>query len=159
MPEFIGYSDVSRIYKGPLSCVYKARENSTQETRALKLLRLSKSQIEFNYTATISSPNVVRVFNHSPHQGEVEQEVSYNFRGNKLGFFSMEFLDGPDLKDIIMKGGLPAPAAVNFMLTVAKALLPLWREGKIHADIKPRNFLSIPNRGPVIIDFGIGSEY
>ena len=69
-----------------------------------------------------------------------------------------DFLDGPDLGAVTagnapgVAGGGPDRAAVADALAHAHARLV------VHRDVKPANIILTPDRGPVLVDFGLGLD-
>lgn len=67
-----------------------------------------------------------------------------------------EFVDGRDLKEILLPGQPWAPKdAATFFASVCDGLAALKDKEIIHRDIKPENIRVRPDRTPVIIDFGL----
>ena len=77
-----------------------------------------------------------------------------------LPYMVMEFLEGRDLKALLVEGGaLPVPLAVDYVLQAIDAVAEAHRFGIVHRDLKPANlFLATRDEGDRIIkllDFGI----
>src|SRR5205807_9874865 len=76
-------------------------------------------------------------------------------------FYSMRFVEGPSLAEILRKGPVPNQRAAMYLEHVARALHALHLRGIVHRDLKPRNILVDANDRPFVTDFGLakGSEY
>ena len=60
----------------------------------------------------------------------------------------MEFVDGPDLSDYILsKGKLEVAEARTILIQAAQALDHAYRQGVVHRDVKPSNFLLARQHG------------
>jgi serine/threonine-protein kinase len=94
----------------------------------------------------------------SPHMvklGPVGLTVS-ECEGQRLLFFSEEFVDGEDVAAILQRDRrLAALEVVRLGLHVADAIRGLWDIGKIHRDIKPHNIVRGKASGDyVLLDAG-----
>jgi eukaryotic-like serine/threonine-protein kinase len=74
-------------------------------------------------------------------------------------YIVMEYLDGQDLEQMVLRGPLPVQDAVDYLLQACAALAEAHRSGIIHRDLKPANlFLTRRSDGSPLIkilDFGI----
>ena len=75
-------------------------------------------------------------------------------------FFSMEFVDGPDLRGFLHDASQPFDVALALALTrqIAAGLGAAHARGMVHRDIKPENILLARDASgwlPKIADFGI----
>src|SRR5262249_29685224 len=69
-----------------------------------------------------------------------------------------DFLDGPHL-GLWLKDQRPAwPEAARIAAAVADALSHAHARLIVHRDIKPANIILTPDRGPVLVDFGLGLD-
>lgn len=96
-------------------------------------------------------PNIVKVY-----------EV---FEANNTVYYSMEYLAGGNLRNIVRKGGrLKEDAARQIMEPIAEALTYLHRNKILHMDIKPDNIVmridpETNTQTPVLIDFGVSLHF
>ncbi|MEI7686962.1 MAG: protein kinase [Planctomycetota bacterium] len=70
-------------------------------------------------------------------------------------FFSMEYVEGGNLKDRLQGKGWPVMAAAKLIETLARAVSHAHRNGVIHRDLKPANVLIAVDSTPKITDFGL----
>jgi serine/threonine protein kinase len=79
--------------------------------------------------------------------------------GQKLLYFSEEFIDGHNLKDILTAGARLQPADVVTLGTqITSAIQELWSLGKIHRDIKPGNIMKRLGGDYVLLDAGLAFD-
>lgn len=73
-------------------------------------------------------------------------------------FIVMEYVDGDNLADLMLKEKLTIPRSLQIIKEVADALGEAHRHGIIHRDIKPSN-VAINRAGEVIVlDFGLAKQ-
>jgi|GEM_PF-1237712 len=165
------------IGQGGMGAVYKARQPALDRLVALKILApRSGGDLDFSgrFTrearalARLSHPNIVAVYdfgqiqrsrrreeavgaptqvNPPPNVGEREENV--------LSYFIMEYVDGPNLRQIEQSGKLTPREALQIIPQICAALQFAHDEGIVHRDIKPENVL-LDKKGRVkIADFGL----
>ncbi|MFO8006370.1 MAG: serine/threonine-protein kinase [Candidatus Brocadiia bacterium] len=142
------------IGHGVMGAVYRAEDESTNQTVAVKVLPATVATNE-EYTRRfltearvaqrLDHPNIIRVRDYG--------------RDNGHYYLAMEYVDGESCKArIIREGKLPWREAVQIALQVARGLRAAAREGIIHRDIKPENVL-VDTQGRVrIADLGLAKE-
>ena len=145
--------------RGAMGITYKAFDTNLRCTVALKVINGTylNSEVarqrfvrEARAAARLSHPNVAAVF----HLGE--DVNSY--------FYAMEFIAGETVEARVKRvGPLPAVAALDITLQVAKALRAAEREGLVHRDIKPANLMLISDEDVgdtfvKVIDFGLAKS-
>lgn len=75
-----------------------------------------------------------------------------------ITFLTMEYLEGESLWDRIQRvGPLPVDEVRQIGVQVAQALHAAHRAGIVHRDMKPSNIQLTPNRGAVVLDFGLAA--
>jgi serine/threonine protein kinase len=155
-PETVGrYEILERVAQGGMGIVYKARHPDLDRVFALKVLTgrvkgsgeaLLRFQREAKAAARLDHPNVVRVYD----AGTSDEDAPY---------LVMDYVDGPDLDDLIKEEGLGVRKAAQLTLSIAKALQHAHDKGLVHRDIKPENIIIERSTGkPKITDFGIVKE-
>src|SRR5262245_8797805 len=132
------------------SAVYRARDNTTGEAVALKVLRVGDTlQVErfareAQVLATLEHPAIVRYVSHgSTPRGEP--------------FLAMEWLEGESLARRLGRGPLRIDETVALGVRVCGALSVAHRRGIVHRDLKPGNlFLAgYSVEAPTLLDFGV----
>ena len=136
--------------QGGMGVVYKARQVGLDRPVALKILpREAGEQPGFaeRFTregralAILNHPNIVTVYDSGEKDG--------------LYYFIMEFVDGPNLRQIITAGEAKPEFALDIVAKVCEALEFAHEAGIVHRDIKPENIL-LDTKGRVkIADFGV----
>ncbi|WP_372369918.1 protein kinase [Candidatus Uabimicrobium sp. HlEnr_7] len=139
------------IGKGAMGVVYKAFDKRLQRYVALKVLQASfigeKEHKQFlrevKAIANLNHDNVVRLF---------EAGV------NPTYYFTMEYIEGETLSQIIANEELSQQAIARIISKVAMGLYHAHVKGIIHGDIKPDNIMITKNREPKIMDFGLAKD-
>jgi TPR repeat protein/tRNA A-37 threonylcarbamoyl transferase component Bud32 len=150
------YRIVRKLGQGGMGTVYLAQHIHMGEQRALKFLspELSRDQAltnrflrEVRTLRQVHSRNVVEC-------GDLEAAEDDSL------FFSMEFVDGPDLRAFLHDA--PQPFDVELVLKITREITEglgaAHSTGMVHRDIKPENILMARDGDawhPKIADFGI----
>jgi serine/threonine protein kinase/TPR repeat protein len=150
------YRIVRKLGQGGMGTVYLAQHIHMGEPRALKFLspELSRDQAltsrflrEVRTLRQIRNRNVVDC-------GDLEAAEDDSL------FFSMEFVDGPDLRAFLRDAPQPFDVSLALFIArnIAEGLGAAHAKGMVHRDIKPENIL-MAHEGdswlPKIADFGI----
>jgi serine/threonine-protein kinase len=140
-----------RLGKGGMSVVYLAQDLMLERRVAIKLLRKdfsrdeefrSRFRQEAKAVANLSHPNIVTVHDFGLHEDQL--------------FIVMEYVPGTDLKTIIRRyGRRSVDQSVDLMIQACSGIGYAHREGLVHCDIKPQNFLVTPDEHVKVVDFGI----
>ncbi|GIH95892.1 protein kinase [Planobispora siamensis] len=148
------YDLVQVIGRGGMSTVYRAWDRSRGEHVAVKVLNKLDPDSEWRFgrevevSRRLDHDGVVRtldVFQHDP----------------AIGFaLVMELVEGPTLqKHVETEGPMPAERAAGLGLRLANILQYMFGRGLYRLDLKPSNIIVNPDRGPVVIDFGIAKHH
>ncbi|MBX6342429.1 MAG: serine/threonine protein kinase, partial [Thermomicrobiaceae bacterium] len=145
------YRLTRRIGEGSFSETYLATDSALGRQVAVKVLReqyardprfVARFEREARAAAAVAHPNVVEVFDYG--------------RDAQTLFIVMEWVDGSDLKHLIMeRAPLPIPEAVRLIREILRGLGAIHRAGIIHRDVKPQNVLLARDGTAKITDFGI----
>ncbi|MDX2038651.1 MAG: serine/threonine-protein kinase [Isosphaeraceae bacterium] len=146
-----GYQILSKLGKGSMGIVYKARQASVDRVVAVKVLLetlaqnkefIKRFKREAEIAARLSHNNIVNVFD----AGEVDGHH----------YFVMEYVEGATVKDELDKGKMfDEKVAVKVVLAVAEALEHAHKRGLIHRDIKPENIILTKEGGVKLADLGL----
>ena len=134
-----------------MAAVYLAEDQELGRRVAIKILDdrhahdpgfLERFRREAQNAASLSHPNIVAIYD----RGEAEGS----------SYIAMEYLDGPTLKDLIVREGpLPIPVAIDYARQILAAVGFAHRNGIVHRDIKPHNVLVGADGRCKVADFGI----
>lgn len=146
------YEILETIAQGGMGVVYKARQRGLERVVALKMIRsgqfasqreVKRFMAEARLTARLRHPNIVAI-----HEvGEVG--------GHR--FFSMDYVEGETLAQVIRAQSLPPVRAVRYMAAIARAVEYANKEGVLHRDLKPSNILIDGSDQPQVTDFGLAT--
>ncbi|MDO4243063.1 MAG: Stk1 family PASTA domain-containing Ser/Thr kinase [Actinomyces sp.] len=145
------YEIVDRVARGGMATVYRAHDRRLDRVVALKLMHahladspdfVARFRREARAAARLSNPGVVAVYD----QGSLDG----------VAYIIMEFVEGPNLRDLISSGPLTVGEALGLTAQVLRPLGAAHRAGLVHRDIKPENVL-LPQDGAVakVADFGL----
>lgn len=154
---FGNYELLDVIGRGGMGIVYRARQVAADRTVALKVVRrdylesvaqdtkasaLERFHQEVQATARLEHKSIVSVY----EVGDVDGEP----------FFSMQFIEGQSLAEILRDGPIPNREAAQYMVDVARAVAEAHRQDILHRDIKPQNILidRAADRA-LVADFGL----
>ncbi len=146
-----GYEVLKRIGKGGMGAVYLARQVSLDRAVALKVMNpefatdpifLARFVREAYAAAQLTHHNVVQIHDIGEDGG--------------TSFFSMEFVDGRSLGELLRdRDSVPPAEAVGYILQAASGLRFAHDRGMVHRDIKPDN-LMVNGEGIVkVADLGL----
>ncbi|MHC4087507.1 MAG: serine/threonine-protein kinase [Planctomycetota bacterium] len=137
--------------QGGMGAVYKARQKKLDRLIALKILPPEVGQTEaFAERFTREARSMAKL----NHQYAV---TLYEFgqTDDGLYYFVMEFVDGTDLRHVILGGELEPPQALAIVPQICEALHYAHTKGIVHRDIKPENILLDKDGNVKIADFGL----
>ena len=132
--------------EGAFAIVYRALDNKTGKTVALKVLKgqstqeLKRFRREGNVLSKVKHPNVIKVY-------ELQLE-------EPPAFLTMEYLQGNSLAQLLAKEALPVKKVVDIIRQLAKALGHLHKLSIYHRDVKPENVMVVKDR-VVLMDFNL----
>src|ERR1051325_5975363 len=151
--SFGNYELIEPIGQGGMGVVWKARQRSLNRIVALKLMlagplaaenEIKRFLTEAKSAATLQHPNVVAI-----HEvGECDGRH----------FFSMDYVEGKSLSDVVRRTPLPPERAARYVKTIAEALHYAHQKGILHRVLKPHNVLIDLNDQPRITDFGMARQ-
>ena len=132
-----GYEVIKVLGKGGMGAVLLGRQVSLDRKVALKVMhpRIAKNPgfvarftREAYAAAQLTHHNVIQIYDIGEERGR--------------HFFSMEFVPGQSLMELVKKEGKLAPeAAVGYVLQAARGLRYGHVQGMVHRDIKPDNLM------------------
>jgi len=149
-----GCQILEQIARGGMGVVYRAKQLNLGRIVAIKILseELSKDRTyverfiqEAHSAAVLSHGNIVHVNDVGDHNG--------------IFYFIMEYIDGENLREILIKdGALDVDRALEITLQVAHALQHAHHRGIIHRDIKPENIMITREGSVKLADMGLAKR-
>jgi serine/threonine protein kinase/tetratricopeptide (TPR) repeat protein len=145
------YQILKRLGEGGMGAVYKARDHELDRLVALKVIRpelaghpdiLRRFKQELILARQVTHKNVVRIFDLGSADGRK--------------FITMDYIEGRDLKSILVeRGKLPPAEVVPIFQQICRGLEAAHVEGVVHRDLKPQNVM-VDDTGRVwLMDFGL----
>ncbi len=146
-----GYKLVGELGRGAMGAVYHAKQLSLDRDVALKVIQpqfasnpvfIARFTREAYAAAQLTHHNVVQIY-------DLGAEGYTNF-------FSMEFVRGETLADLVQRSGkLDVEAAVGFVLQAARGLQFAHNQGMVHRDVKPGNMMINTDGIVKVADLGL----
>ena len=150
LSEFGDYELLEEIGRGGQGVVYRAHQKSLNRTVALKLLglgpwttetHLKRFRREAEAAASLQHPGIVPIYEVGERNGQC--------------YFSMQFVEGGQLDEVVTREPMPIRRAVELIVKVAGTVHYAHEHGILHRDIKPGNILVDKNGEPHLTDFGL----
>lgn len=154
MEKCIGRFEIRReLGRGAQSIVYLGWDPQLEREVAIKTLHFARADAtrneallaEARSVSRLRHPNLVPIFDVGEEDGDP--------------YLVFEFVDGPNLAELIAREGRIAPArTADLMRQVLDALALAHVAGIIHRDLKPSNILIDAQGRPRVMDFGIATR-
>ena len=145
------YQVIARIASGGMGEVFHAHDAVLAREVAVKLLLhtfasdqafVDRFRREARAAANLSHPNIVQVYDWGERDG--------------ASFMIMEYVRGPNLRDLLSAHGRLEPAqAVEVLLQMLAGLGHAHGRGIVHRDVKPENALLTQDGVVKVADFGL----
>ncbi len=155
--ELGDYELLKKLGEGGMGVVYLARQRSANRMVALKVIRpgsletlgpekqkklLDRFRIEARAAANLDHNNIVTVYDVGEADGQ--------------RYFSMRYVAGSSLSDLLRDGPLKNRIAAQYLEPVARAVHDAHKHGVLHRDIKPQNILiDSETDSALVADFGL----
>lgn len=149
------YEIVQMLGEGGMGAVYKARDRELDRFVAIKLIRpemaanpgmIARFKRELLLSHQVTHRNVIRIYDLNDADG--------------VKFISMEFVEGEDLRAVILKKRKFSPEeAVEIIQQVCRALDAAHAVGVIHRDLKPQNIMQDKTGRILVMDFGMARTF
>jgi eukaryotic-like serine/threonine-protein kinase len=152
-----GYEIISKLGRGAMATVYKARQLSLDRIVAVKVLPAKMSQnADFVQRFYKEGMAAARLSHHN-----MVQAIDVNATPDNRHYFVMEYIEGKSLYDLMA----PPPAgegrsfseaeAIDITIQVGDALAHAHSRGLIHRDVKPKNIMLTPQGVAKLTDLGL----
>jgi serine/threonine-protein kinase len=151
------YKVLLHLATGGMGAVYKAYDTEAKRDVALKVLTpemaskpimIERFRREARHAGKLCHENIVELYEFGESDGRF--------------YIAMEFVEGLDLHEYIARKGLLEPEeALKIITQAAKALDHAHRQGIVHRDVKPSNFLVTRLKGRLVVkmtDLGLSRE-
>src|SRR5271166_30861 len=145
------YEILSLLGEGGMGAVYKAADREVERVVALKLIRpelasnpaiLARFKQELLTAHQVTHKNVIRIYDLAEADG--------------VKFFTMEFVEGSDLRQLLKEHGKFSPdESVDMIRYACMALDAAHSVGIIHRDLKPQNIMRDKAGRILVMDFGL----
>ena len=150
--EHIGdrYDITDFVASGGMGAVYKAQQKRPSRTVALKVMRGGSFATERLRRRFEREAQAVALLKHSA----IVPVYEY---GDVAGqpYFTMEFVDGTDLRTYVARNGLSRDQICRLMVQVCHGVAYAHMHGVIHRDLKPTNIMVDREGNPRLLDFGL----
>lgn len=139
--------------RGGMGVVYFGHQSQLDRPVAVKMIRsgalASDEEVERFYAearsaAKLHHPNIVTVYQCGEQDGH--------------RFFSMDYVPGSDLSQLIKSGPMDGRTAARHVRDVARAIQYAHDQGILHRDLKPANILVDETGAVRITDFGLAKS-
>ncbi len=147
------YEILQEVARGGMGIVYRARQRSLNRDVAVKMILagpnpkpefLRRFQTEAEAAASLRHPNIVAIYDIGEDGGRP--------------FFSMEYVAGRNLSELVEAGPLAPERAARYVQKVAAAIHFAHQRGILHRDLKPSNILVDEFDEPRVTDFGLAKR-
>jgi WD40 repeat protein/tRNA A-37 threonylcarbamoyl transferase component Bud32 len=144
------YEILEEIGRGGMGVVYKARQISLDRIVAVKVMapaaltnarQRRRFETEAAAAARLHHPAIVTVHEIGDAEGRA--------------FFSMEYVCGRTLAELVSERPLKASKAAGYVGAIAEAIHYAHEQGVLHRDLKPSNILIDTQDNPRVTDFGL----
>ena len=134
--DFGDYKLIEEIGRGGMGVVYKAMQKSLNRIVAVKMLlqgdlanaeQQGRFRQEAESAAGLTHAGIVPVYEVGDADGRP--------------YFSMKYIDGKPLSDILLSGPMKINHACEIAIQVCDAIHFAHRKGILHRDLKPSNIL------------------
>lgn len=151
--QFGDFELLEELGRGGMGVVYKARHRQLDRVVALKMIlsgpwatpdELARFRAEAALAARLDHPGIVPVYEIGTCEGKP--------------YFSMKYVPGQTLAQLVAQGPLPSREAARYVLKVAEAVEHAHQKGILHRDLKPSNVLVDDAGEPHVSDFGLAKR-
>ena len=139
------YRIEERIGRGGMGEVFRATDTRLQRTVAIKTSRVEfteRFEREARAIAALNHPHIATLY-----------DVGSSPEG--LGYLVLEYVEGPTLAELIIKGPMAPTEVRRVALMTAEAIEAAHDKGIVHRDLKPANIKLGEGSVVKVLDFGL----
>lgn len=145
-----GYRLLHEIHRGGQGVVYRAHQEATGRTVAVKVMRegpfagpsdRARFEREVRLLAAVRHPNIVAIHDSGSAGGHF--------------FFVMDYIAGESLDDYARGRNLDVEGVLRVFVKVCDAVNAAHLRGIVHRDLKPGNIRMDEGGEPYVLDFGL----
>ncbi|BBM84217.1 serine/threonine-protein kinase [Candidatus Uabimicrobium amorphum] len=147
---FSRYFIHEELGRGGMGIVYKAFDKQLQRVVALKIVLearhrdIQRFRLESAAMAQLNHPGITSL---------------YEFGETPRPHFTMEYVDGCTLADLVQQKNIKPLFLINVLTEVCQALAHAHQKGIVHRDIKPSNIMFTKEGQTKIMDFGLAKVH
>lgn len=155
LPRCVGdYELLQEIGRGGMGVVYLARQVNLNRQLAVKMILRGplasqgdrdRFLAEAQAAARLDHPGIVPVY-------QIGDD------GGGRMYFSMKYIKGPTLSDLLEPGPMDSQLAATLLAKVSRAIEFAHQRGVLHRDLKPSNILIDKWGEPHVTDFGLAKR-
>ncbi|RME83948.1 MAG: hypothetical protein D6785_06120 [Planctomycetota bacterium] len=143
------YEILDLLGEGGMGVVYKIYDKIKKKELAVKILESYKDSNRFY--------REIQVARSLKHENIVSLEDVGEWEGSL--YYTMEYVEGNNLRDIVeKKGAFSVSEVLEILDQVGAALVYAHQQGIIHRDIKPENILMDAQGKAFLTDFGLAKK-
>jgi serine/threonine protein kinase len=151
--RFGDYELLNEIAHGGMGVVYRARQVSLNRVVAVKMILrgalasnedIERFTLEAKAVAKLAHPQIIVIHD----VGRCDDQY----------FYSMEFVEGWSLAEVIRGGPVPPRKSAEFAEQIARAIHFAHQNGVVHRDVKPSNILVDESGRARVTDFGLAKH-
>ncbi len=150
-PSASKYKILQELGKGGMGIVYKAEDTKLKRPVALKFLPADLTRDPEARERFIQEAQAASRIDHVNICAIHEIDETEDGRT----FIVMAYYEGESLREIIGRGPLALPEALDIGIQVARGLGQAHKKGIVHRDIKPANIMVTAEGVVKIVDFGL----
>ena len=150
------------LAEGGMAQVFRATQRKTERTVVWKQAHGLHNPLRTANQKLDDEAELLRELHHHRIPAVLDQGTIEDGKGNIRSVLVMEFIEGGDLKNTVeqfkkMGVQLPIEKIVEIVSQICEPLeyMAALPEPIYHRDLKPHNIIVHPERGPILIDFGL----